>query len=307
MARTILFVHGRSFKPSKAALSRIWQEALRHGIGRDRPEKLDAFDRATREFVYFGDVSNAFLRSLGQDYDEAADVESRRRTLAALKEWGPRQFTKRNYERLPGKAAYKEFLADLGASVLGPLRLTGGLIELAAPDIREYWNFDSEFGTEVRYPMIAPLKRAMKRGDRILVVAHSLGTMIAWDTFWKFSRAGEYRPTYSRGRIDLFLSLGSPLGDETVKRKLKGSRADGARRYPGNIRRWVNVAAEDDYISHDSEVANDFRPMIDHEQVEAISDQRIYNLALRDGRSNPHHGAGYLVHPVVVKHVADWL
>ena len=33
----------------------------------------------------------------------------------------------------------------------------------------------------------------------------------------------------------------------------------------------------------------------------------IYNLAVRNGKSNPHHGTGYLIHPAVSRLVAEWL
>ena len=147
----------------------------------------------------------------------------------------------------------------------------------------------------------------MDRDDTILVIAHSLGTMIAYDTFWKFSRTGEYRPGYTSKKIDLFITIGSPLGDETVKGQLKGMQARGKRRYPSNIRRWINIAAEDDYIAHDEDIADDFRKMTDWGLVDSIVDHRIYNLAVRNRKSNPHHGAGYLIHPVVADALASWL
>ena len=169
----------------------------------------------------------------------------------------------------------------------------------------EYWNPDTAFGSNVRFPMIAPLKEAMDRGDEILVIAHSLGTMIAYDTLWKFSHMGEYRTDYKDPPIELFITLGSPLGDPTVRRHLRGHGLGIKRRYPANIQRWVNVAAEDDYISHDETVKDDFQEL--EEAGARIEDEPIYNLAERHGRSNPHHGPGYLVHPFVAGLVADWL
>jgi len=307
MGKTILLVHGRSFKPQKTALRSNWFDAIEHGIARDRKGKLAAFKKARKELVYYGDLSNSFLRSKGRKYNQKKDVESRKQTLAALKVFNANQFTKATYKKLPGKASYKEFLADVGAVTLGPLHLTEGLVSVVAADIREYWNFDSEFGSNVRAAMIGPLKRAMNRGDKILVISHSLGTMIAYDNFWKFSRTGEYRPKYCNKKIDLWMTLGSPLGDETVKRNLKGARADGARRYPGNIKRWENVSAEDDFISHDSKLANDYKRMYKEQLIDEINDHKIYNLAVRSGDSNPHHGAGYLINPKVIKLITDWV
>lgn len=307
MSKSIIFVHGRHFKPAKSDLWASWRRALAHGITRDRPGMLNSFREASKELVYFGDISNAFLRSRGDSYDGVADALSRRKTLTDLQAYGTNEFTKARYNKLPGKASYKEFLADVGASVLGPLHLTEGLVSAVAPDIREYWNFDSEFGSNVRATMIDPLKRAMNRGDRILIISHSLGTMISYDTLWKFCRTAEYRPKYTKKKIHTWVTLGSPLGDETVKRNLKGAHADGARKYPDNVLHWHNVAAEDDFISHDSKIGNDYRRMKKLGLVRSITDHKIYNLAVRRGSSNPHHGVGYLAHPKVVKIVTDWL
>jgi len=307
MGKTILCVHGRAFKPRRSALWPLWKNAIRHGLERDHPDALPAYDTARKQFVYFGDISNAFLRAAGEEYDEDADIESRRQTLVDLRRFTRGQFNKRTYNRLPGKDAFKEFLADALSPLAAPLGLSELLITTVARDMREYWNFDSDFGSQVRATMTGPLKRAMNRGDDILVVSHSLGTMLAYDTFWKFSHTSEYRQRYADRKIDLWLTLGSPLPDTTVKRNLKGARADGLRRYPHNVRRWVNVAAEDDYICHDKTAANDYRSMSELSPPTRIEDRKIYNLAVRGGTSNPHHGCGYLVSPTVAKLIADWL
>lgn len=308
MGKTIILIHGRSFKPPRVALERLWRDSLKHGLQRDFPGKVAAYERTTISFVYYGDISNKFLsQKTGKPIPGKADIDSRQRTLDQLKLWKKAQFTKANYNKLPGKESLKEGVADVLGPVLSFFHLSDPLIAAVAPDLEQYWEEDSEFGTDVRFPLIDPLKAAMDRNDSICVIAHSLGSLIAWDTFWKFSHQGEYRPHYSDKKVDLFISLGSPLGDDTVKRKLKGSRIAGDRRYPHNIRRWVNVAAEDDFISHDEDVANDYAEMKKRKLVTAIVDEQIYNLAVRDGKSNPHHENGYLVHPTVARHVAQWL
>jgi len=104
-----------------------------------------------------------------------------------------------------------------------------------------------------------------------------------------------------------WITLGSPLGNPTVRKKLKGASAQGKRRYPFNIRNWINIAAEDDYISHDQTVADDYSNMNKWEMIKSIKDHRIYNLAVRGSKSNPHHGAGYLIHPSVSSIVANWI
>lgn len=305
--KTIILIHGRNFKPNRAELERLWLEALKAGISRDAAGTLPLLEAATKSFAYYGDVSNAFLRSNGDKYDEAADIQDRRKMLARLKRYQKSDFNKKTYNDLPGKSSWEEALADAFANALSFVGLSDPVIERVAPDLREYWNDDSDFATNVRFPLIAPLKEAMIRRDEILLISHSLGTMIAYDTLWKFCRTGEYRPCFTDQKISLWITLGCPLSDDTVRRHLKGAAASGERRYPNNIVDWVNVAAEDDYISHDQVLADDYAEMKRLKLLKSIRDERIYNLAVRDGASNPHNELGYLIHPTVVARVAKWL
>ena len=114
MTRTILLVHGRSFKPDKKALKRYWMSALRHGVRRDlTPARQRRFEEARVEMVYYGHHSNEFLRSRGGTYDPAKDLLDRRLTLDRLKGYPASEFNRQAYNVLPGKTSLKEFLADL--------------------------------------------------------------------------------------------------------------------------------------------------------------------------------------------------
>ena len=309
MAKVIFFVHGRSFKPPKPKLKKLWFDAVEAGLNRDcPPSKLAAFRRVKKEFVYYGGISNRFLKVAEKKPANfnTDDSASRRITLNQLKAYTAAQFNKRTYNKLPGKSFAGEALADLFGGLAAFFRVSDPLIEAIAPDMREYWNFQSQFGSDVRETLSTPLARALRNRHKVLLLSHSLGTMIAYDTLWKFSHYSEYRDIRHK-KVDLLVTLGSPLGDETVKRNLKGAKASGSRRYPSNIRRWVNVAAEDDYVAHDERVRNDYKAMLKRGLVQSIEDRRIYNLAVRDGKSNPHHGAGYLIHPKVTELIANWI
>jgi hypothetical protein len=306
MGKTIVLIHGRAPKPPKTPLKKLWVEALRWGVQRDFPQKLKAFDRVNFEFVYFGDISTAFLGE--KKYDATADLADRRHCLKDLKTLTRSDISDaERYSRLPGVSGAGELYADVAGGFLSTMRLSELIIAGVAPDIKEYWNVDSSFGSDVRWPAISPLLTAFNTRDRVMVIAHSLGSMVAYDTLWKVSYLGEYRPRYSSKVVDQLVTLGSPLADETVKRHLKGSHVKGPRRYPTNIRRWINVAAVDDFVCHDEQVANDYKKMLEYEQTESIEDVRIYNLSLRDGRSNPHHSGGYLIHPVMSDLLSEWL
>jgi hypothetical protein len=305
MAKKILLIHGRHFKPPKADLRKLWLDAIRHGIKRDHPDKLEAFDRATVELVYYGDISNDYLLSKSYKPDPN-DLADRRKTLAELKTYRRNQFTRAKYRKLPGYNPWMEGLADAFGGISSLLRFSEPLIEKIAPDVSEYWS-SLRFGSQVRAVFTAAIIKAMKNPGEICVIAHSLGTMISYDVFWKLSHYGEYWNQNWNREISSWITLGAPLADETVRRKLKGAGNSGRDRYPTNVKNWLNLAAEDDYISHDQKVADDFRPMKKLGCVESIVDKRIYNLAVRGEKSNPHHGAGYLIHPAVADAVAGWV
>ena len=92
-----------------------------------------------------------------------------------------------------------------------------------------------------------------------------------------------------------------------VKRRLLGAREKDRTRFPSNVVTWHNVSAEDDYLSHDNTVRDDYSAMLRQRQVSSIRDYRIYNMCIRYGKSNPHSSIGYLVHPRVSQIICDWL
>lgn len=313
MAKRIILVHGRGFKPEEEVFEPIWAEAIAHGLERDRgTDARSRFESCVREFVYYGEASNEFLSDRLGPYDREADLADRRRCLEALRRLEARDFLdergRENYENTPGQSNLMATLVDLAAAPMAWLGLGARVIAFRAPDMREYWNPDSEFASRVRWKLTEILEPALVAGDDILLVTHSLGTLIAYDNLWKLSHYAEHRDVVETGhKLTRWITLGCPLGNPTIQKNLKGQRASGARRYPSNIREWINIAAVGDHIAHDRTVRDDYRGMLEHGLIESIEDHRIFNLAIRHGRSNPHHGAGYLIHPTVIERIADWL
>ncbi len=305
MGKTLVLIHGRDTKPPEEELRDLLFTALAHGIERDRPDKLGALRAARKQLAYYGDLSNAFL-ALRSGAPPPDDLASRRATLATLRSYAAEDFDAETYAKLPGVSSWKRNLLRWVAEPLAFLRLGGPLIARAFPDVGQYWNFDSEFGSEVRWVATRLLAGALWRGDEVLLISHSLGSLIAYDTLWKLSHYGEYA-SIRRRRVSLWITTGSPLGDTTYRRQLKGARAGRHRRHPTNVRRWLNVAARDDFVAYECSMARSYADMRADGWVESIEDREIYNLAVRDGRSNPHHMAGYLIHPVLAQAVADWL
>jgi hypothetical protein len=306
MTINFIHVHGRGPKPDAASLEALWRTALRSGIERCERDHLSAFDAAIHEFVFYGDVLNDVLRPIEPDYDPALDLADRRHALERLRAMKRKAFGSRAaYERLPGRSSIGEFIADAALPVMRRFSLSDGVFSRVVPDVHRYLVDRDGVGQHVRSRIASALEAAFTRGGEVVLVAHCLGSVAAFDVLWSLSRADN--PALRGARVRLFVTLGSPLGDETVKAQLLGSRHEGRARYPSNIVQWVNIAAEDDWISHDNEIANDFQDMLKLKLLSRIDDHKIHNFAIRYGKSNPHSAIGYLIHPRVARTLASVL
>jgi len=307
-ARRILLVHGRDFKPASETYLEVSLTALRAGIERDYPGHVEAYDMLGKDLAYFGDLTNELLESTGRTYDEQLDVGDRGNALAALRAIPARKrFGIRQYDRLPGKSAVREFIADVAAPVLGAIGLTRWLIGCVSRDSVEYLGGDSDYADNVRARVRDKLCEAFDRGDQLLLITHSIGCVAAYEALWELSHLEQYRERYAARKVDTWVTLGAPLGDNHIRKQLLGANEKPATRFPTNVITWYNVAAEDDYTCHDNTLADDFKKMMDERFVSAVHDFRIYNLAVRYGKSNPHSSVGYFIHPRVAKIVVDWM
>lgn len=306
--RSIIFVHGRDFKPAAADLLDLTLAAVAAGLERDCPEMLVQFHSVEKRLAYYGDISNEWLRESGKHYDEKLDIGDRRHALQELSALKKRKhFGLNRYERIPGKTALREFAADLAAPVLGSIGLGGAVISRIAADVNEYWDARTDFGLRIRERVRDELAAALERGRKIMLVSHGTGCIVCYDVLWQMSHHPDYAPQYEGRKIDQWLTLGAPLGDTTVRKRIFGAQSKERGKYPTNILAWHNVSAEDDYLCHDNTLSDDYGEMLRLRLVSSIRDYHIYNLAVRYGKSNPHSSIGYLVHPRVTKIVADWL
>ena len=306
--RSLIYVHGGNFKPGAEDLMDINVAAMSAGLQRDFPEQLNAFHTLDKRFSYYGDLSNGFLAGTSRHYDDSLDVGDLRNALLKLKSIDrKKQFGVNRYDRLPGKTALREFAADVIAPILGSLGLSRVLIAAVAKDLAEYWNDRSDFGARVRKRVRQSLCETLDRNDRVLLVSHGTGCIVVYDVLWQLSHDAEFAEQYAQYKIDTWLTLGSPLGDSMVRRRILGAREKGRSKYPTNIVSWHNVSAEDDYYCHDNTLADDFRLMLKQRQISSVRDYRVYNHAIRYGKSDPHSSIGYLIHPRVAQIIADWL
>lgn len=119
-------------------------------------------------------------------------------------------------------------------------------------------------------------------GDDVVVVAHSLGSVVAYDVLT--AAAADVR-------VPLLVTLGSPLGIRAIQDRLP--RPLGR---PTGVLRWFNAADERDPIALHARLDRDTFPAL----IENVSD-------VHNPRKDPHSIVGYLGDEAVVRVLADVL
>jgi len=108
--------------------------------------------------------------------------------------------------------------------------------------------------------------------ESMIVVSHSLGTIVAYSLLREFHQNG--RPRAS----PLFLTLGSPLGIDSVRKGFPMPRTR-----PADVTRWINGADPEDFVA--------LRPALTAQNfgtgIENVDD-------IENGHDDPHAIVGYL-------------
>ena len=118
-------------------------------------------------------------------------------------------------------------------------------------------------------------------GGPFVVIAHSQGSMIAYDA---------PRSRKRDANVPLFVTLGSPLGLQEVQDQFKRFRKTRTLKVPACIGDWLNVADWIDPVALDKSLSSEFTP------EKFIKDVRIWN---KDSPRDPTLGTGYLSHDAV--------
>jgi len=289
----ILYVPGLKPKPPPDAhreqLLRCLLDGMRRSdaaAARELSAQPQAFELASWTYDFYGEHRDLALdrpgieQLLAQGAASAADIAEatswQRRLLRTVYRAG---------DRLP-------FLIP---------KLADENMELQLRDIRRYVQNAGNAAEIARRHLKLPLRAAAQAGRPVLLLAHSMGSMIAWDALWQLSHDGA-----CDGRVDLFMTLGSPLGQRYIQRRLLGAGAAGAARYPRVIERWVNIAAAGELTALDPTLANDFAGMLELNLLRSIDDIEVFNWFRYNGTLNVHAEYGYLANRETARQVAAW-
>jgi len=175
-------------------------------------------------------------------------------------------------------------------------------MKVTLQDSMRYFRNENGVATEIRSMVADSLRTAQNAGARILLLTHSLGSVIAYDVLWEFShRAG------IDIKVDTFVTVGSPLGMNFVRHRLLSARERGHCRYPDNIRSWQNLSAVGEMTALDRVFADDYHEMLELGLVDEINDRLDLLTYFRGPEGlNVHKCYGYMVTRELGEVVAEW-
>jgi len=163
------------------------------------------------------------------------------------------------------------------------------VLERELQDLAAYYA-DVEFRETVRGRLTDKLK--LYRGSRIMLIGHSMGSIIAYDVL---RLLGRNDPQFS---VDHFMTIGSPLGMPHVKYKI--SQENDLVRTPTIVGRWTNFADRRDVVAIEAKLSDDYEPNDQGVKVADVPVINAYRSPLdRDPPNKPnyHKSYGYLRTP----------
>lgn len=294
--RRIIFVHGRKPKPSPRLYRPALWQCLVEGVRRADPAAAASLDTRPEVFqlAYWADLFYADERDFGLDR-EAID--------RLLKQTTPSDVD-RDEARNPSRRL-KRLIYSIGDRYPWLVQLFADQwIRETLADTRRYLEDRDGLGTAVRERVMRELEVASAGGERLMIMGHSLGSVIVFDALWELTHVhGTPLP------VEWFVTLGSPLGTRFIQKDLLGHGREGAERFPRGIRHWRNFTTQGDVAALDPDVADDYRPMLELGLLESLADheERIYGSFRNAAGLNVHRSYGYLVQPAVGRIIATWL
>jgi hypothetical protein len=264
---TIVYVHGAGNKPPPDQLKRAWDQDL---FGGDMGQRT--------VMAHYADLLHASPGAIGADacgLDEAVaamvteaagEPAPEDDLLAGLTPEGRRlvlDLSMSMVAEAAGQPAPVEELLPLPSSLRR--LLLRQLLARLIPDA------DAYFFTDRKEPVRQRLRQALDAvAGPVVVVSHSLGTVIAYDVLRE--------PRFAARAVPLLVTLGSPLGyaeiQDVVTRPLQ---------LPTPVRLWANFADPFDVVALDSSLADDFQ-----------GGPRIVDARVDNPSPNNHAACGYL-------------
>jgi len=292
--KRIIFTPGKNIKPAESLHKQQLLRCLLHSTGKldsdvaHEIETTDAFSLVAWNFTFYSKARDISMdipwvdQLLEMDAPEAQDFTDAR----------------------PMAYRVAKFMYQAGDIMpwLIPL-IPDERVKSSIRETERYFNNHDNIACRIRDFQKTPLREAHEKQDKVLLIGHSMGSVIAYDSLWELHHLEGLHDC-----VDCLLTIGSPLGMNFVQKRLINHGNHHPDPYPGNIRKWVNISARGDLVALDASVANDFGEMVKRKYVDSIEDRTkgVYNFYRDEKGLNVHKSYGYLANPVVAKTITDW-
>lgn len=289
-ARTVIYCHGIFDKPPEKQLRSDWDRAL---FGSDQGERTRMAYWVDRE--RYPEKKSAGAKALGMNGAPPvldADAMLKASISDSEKPAASAAFAK-SLEAELKKAAAKSAKANAPAG--GPAAkavgakgfwtpITDGLTKVFLTDVNDFL-----FNTEKRNRMVKTVKdRAATGGGPFVVIGHSQGSMVTYQALMELKNTIQ---------VDLFITIGSPLGLPQVTGELQkwyGKKLP----IPPCVKHWINIARDGDIVCSDQTLADEY----------SAAGKKVVDIRIGDGAFPPtkaHDVGYYLSYPETRKAVAS--
>nr|WP_156780892.1 hypothetical protein [Hyphomonas sp. Mor2] len=129
---------------------------------------------------------------------------------------------------------------------------------------------DAELRTAIKTRVKQQVFEDLDEYESVVVISHSLGTVVGFEILRELSEPN---------RINLFATMGSPLGIKLVKKKIRSPFFR-----PDSVQRWTNFSDPEDFVALHGEL-----------NMETFGCSNIENYAdVDNGREDAHSATRYL-------------
>ena len=304
MAKIIIGIHGLANKPPPETLGKWWQQSIEEGLHKNCKLKKPEFNF---KMVYWADL--LYKNQQHRDPLFSFDALYNKEPYLPAKAGALKQYKDSWRDDLrAGALNIVGFTIDKLKQQFGMDQFSDWVLENKLKDLAFYYDKKRKIKNRNKKPeqarkvLQAELNNVLveEKEHVIMLIAHSMGTIIAYDVLRNLGR------TKQRVEVSHFVTIGSPLGLPLVKAKIIQDREYSPQvRTPSIVTKsWKNYADRKDPVAIDIHLRDDYSANKKGIQVE---DDIVMNDYSINKKSNHHKSYGYLRTPELSRHVKEFL
>ena len=296
MSKIIIGIHGMGNKPDAAQLKKWWKAAIREGF-----RGLDRYRPMNFEMVYWASFlhKNPLLLNCKDPEHPQFLKEPFIKGLEHPFYHSENDLALRIREKINAQID-RIFLDENGNQNFNTF--SDFIIRHFVKDLAAYYQESGSPEESVKEQICLQLSKRLTKNRRkkILLIAHSMGSIIAWDVLTKY---------VPQVKIHTFVTIGSPLGIPVVRSKILRDLSLGMDgpvllKSPENIEKaWYNLADFKDKVAINHDIMDNYLPNSSGIRPE---DVLVLNSYRAGDRENHHKSYGYLGSPEMTEIVLNF-